>query len=74
MGKRKGKRRWRPLSAPEQEMLMRREQQGAEWRRRYLDHARRLRRQQTTRVFTWKLVGVVLGCVLAGAMHAFGRI
>lgn len=74
MGKRKGKRRWRPLSAHEQEMLRRREQQGAEWRRRYLDHDRRLRRQQAKRVFMWKLVGVAAGGVLAGVMHALGRI
>ncbi|GAA3800824.1 hypothetical protein GCM10022403_038870 [Streptomyces coacervatus] len=74
MGKRKGKRRWRPLSAHEQEMLMRREQQGAEWRRSYLDHERRLRRQQVKRVFMWKLVGVAVGGVLAGVMHALGRI
>ncbi|GAA2522467.1 hypothetical protein GCM10010276_86820 [Streptomyces longisporus] len=74
MGKRKGKRRWRPLSAHEQEMLMRREQQGAEWRRRYLDLERRLRWQQSKRFFIWKLVGVAVGCVLAGVMHALGRI
>ena len=75
MGKRKGKRRWRPLSAHEQEMLMRREQQAAEWSRRYLDHhARRLRWQQAKRVLMWKLVGVAVGGVLAGVMHALGRI
>ena len=74
MGKRKGKPRWRPLSAHEQEMLMRREQQGAEWHRRYLDDERRLRRQRAKRFFMWKLVGVAAGCVLAGVMHALGRI
>lgn len=74
MGKRKGKRRWRPLSAHEQEMLMRHERQAAEWRRRYLDRERRLRRQQAKRFLMWKLVGVALGGVLAGVMHALGRI